>query len=369
MPIQTAADSISNSAGSPFGFKNRIINGAMAIDQRYAGTASASSLSGYLVDRWTIVQSTTGKLIAQQNAGSVTPPTGFTNYLGVTSQSAYTAGTNDYYAIVQTIEGYNIADLGWGTANAKTATLSFWVRSSLTGTFGATMNNGGSRSYPITYTISTANTWEYKTITIPGDTSGSWGSTNGVGAQVWFSLGVGSTYGGTSGVWSSTNYVGVASTVSVVGTNGATFYITGVQFENGSQATAFDYRPYSTELALCQRYFESAFPVGTAVSAGAAYFWYTNVTTYASTVGRSQWIDFKVTKRVTPTITPYRTNISASNDNSWSLYNNGTWTNSSTATSCPATHHGFYAEVAGSGLSGIPYSYICIGGWVASAEL
>jgi len=256
MPIQTAADSISNSAGSPYGFKNRIINGAMAIDQRYAGTASASSLSGYLIDRWTIAQSTTGKLIAQQNAGSVTPPTGFTNYLGVTSQSAYTAGTNDYYAIIQTIEGYNIADLGWGTANAKTATLSFWVRSSLTGTFGATINNGGSRSYPITYTISAANTWEYKTITIPGDTSGSWGSTNGVGVQVWFSLGVGSTYGGTSGVWSSTNYVGVASTVSVVGTNGATFYITGVQLEKGSQATAFDYRDYGTELQLCMRYFQ-----------------------------------------------------------------------------------------------------------------
>jgi len=258
MPIQTAADSISNIAGSPYGFKNRIINGAMVIDQRYDGTASASSLSGYLIDRWSIAQSTTGKLIAQQNAGSVTPPTGFTNYLGVTSQSAYTAGTNDFYAIIQTIEGYNIADLGWGTANAKTATLSFWVRSSLTGTFGATINNGGSRSYPITYTISAANTWEYKTITIPGDTSGSWGSTNGVGAQVWFSLGVGSTYGGTSGVWSSTNYVGVASTVSVVGTSGATFYVTGVQFEKGSQATAFDYRDYGNELRLCQRYYQTA---------------------------------------------------------------------------------------------------------------
>ena len=267
MPIQTAADSISNSAGSPFGFKNRIINGAMAIDQRYAGTASASSLSGYLVDRWSIAQSTTGKLIAQQNAGSVTPPTGFTNYLGVTSQSAYTAGTNDFYAIIQSIEGYNIADLEWGTANAKTATLSFWVRSSLTGTFGATMNNGGSRSYPITYTISAANTWEYKTITIPGDTSGSWGSTNGVGAQVWFSLGVGSTYGGTSGVWSSTNYVGVASTVSVVGTSGATFYVTGVQFEKGSQATAFDYRDYGREFIMCQRYFQkNPYIFGAAIS-------------------------------------------------------------------------------------------------------
>jgi hypothetical protein len=157
MPIQTAADSISNSAGSPYGFKNRIINGAMVIDQRYAGTASASSLSGYLIDRWTIAQSTTGKLIAQQNAGSVTPPTGFTNYLGVTSQSAYTAGTNDFYAIIQTIEGYNIADLDWGSASAKTVTVSFWVKSSLVGSHSFSVyNHDGSRSYPVLYTINVA---------------------------------------------------------------------------------------------------------------------------------------------------------------------------------------------------------------------
>jgi len=304
MPIQTAADSISNSAGSPYGFKNRIINGAMVIDQRYAGTASASSLSGYLIDRWTIAQSTTGKLIAQQNAGSVTPPTEFTNYLGVTSQSAYTAGTNDFYAIIQTIEGYNIADLGWGTANAKTATLSFWVRSSLTGTFGATINNGGSRSYPITYTISAANTWEYKTITIPGDTSGSWGSTNGVGVQVWFSLGVGSTYGGTSGVWSSTNYVGVASTVSVVGTSGATFYVTGVQFEKGSQATAFDYRDYGRELILCQRYCQTTYDIGTATgTATQTGLINTNAIQFAGGVGGSYGsINFTIPMRAAPSI-------------------------------------------------------------------
>ena len=240
---------------SGLGFKNRIINGAMVIDQRYGGTATANTISGYTVDRWVVVQvSTTGKLIAQQNAGSVTPPVGFSNYLGVTSQSAYSVGASEFYSITQSIEGYNVADLGWGTANAKTITLSFWVRSSLTGTFGGALNNGGTRSYPFTYTISAANTWEQKSITIAGDTSGTWGTTNGQGIQVWLGLGVGSTYSGTAGAWAGANYLGATGSVSVVGTSGATFYITGVQLEVGSTATSFDYRPYTTELQLCQRY-------------------------------------------------------------------------------------------------------------------
>jgi hypothetical protein len=247
-----------NSASS-MGFKNRIINGAMVIDQRNAGAASTSSISGYFLDRWHVTQSTTGKLIAQQNAGSVTPPTGFINYLGVTSQSAYSIAAGDYYRIYQPIEGLNMADLAWGTASAATVTLSFWVRSSLTGTFGgALQNNGSSRTYAFTYSISSANTWEQKTITIVGDTSGTWLTTNGVGMYVFFGLGVGSTYSGTAGSWAGANYMSATGATSVVGTNGATFYITGVQLEKGSTATSFDYRPYGTEFQLAQRYYYSS---------------------------------------------------------------------------------------------------------------
>jgi hypothetical protein len=268
-------------------FKNRIINGDMRIDQRNAGAASANTISGYFLDRWQVTQSTSGKLIAQQNAGSVTPPAGFSNYLGVTSQSSYSVSSTDFYNISQFIEGFNFSDLQWGTANAKTVTISFWVRSSLTGTFGGSLiNDALNRSYPFSYTISAANTWEYKTITVAGDTSGTWvGSTNGAGLKLYFALGVGSTYSGTAGAWSGSLLVSTTGATSVVGTNGATFYITGVQLEAGSVATPFERRSYGQELALCQRYFVSA-SINVSPSA-----W--NATPYY----------FPVTMRATPTVT------------------------------------------------------------------
>jgi hypothetical protein len=184
--LMTTSDGVS-SAGL-YGLKNRLINGAMVIDQRNAGasvTATTSNL--YTVDRFQAVASQSSKYTVQQNAASVTPPVGFTNYLGVTSSSAYSVLTGDYFSIQQTVEGLNCADLAWGTANAVTVTLSFWVRSSLTGTFGGVLkNNGGTRSYPFSYTITAANTWEKETITIAGDTSGTWLTTNGAGILVNF---------------------------------------------------------------------------------------------------------------------------------------------------------------------------------------
>jgi hypothetical protein len=254
-----------------YALKNRIINGAMVIDQRNAGAASANTYSGYFLDRWQILQSTTGKLIAQQNAGSVTPPLGFNNYLGITSQSAYSVGAGDFYFIVQYIEGFNTADLGFGTANAKTITVSFQVYSNLTGTFGGCLRNSlNNRSYPFTYTVASANTWTPVSVTIAGDTAGTWvGATNEIGLQVIFGLGVGSTYSGTAGAWAGANYISATGATSVVGTNGATFYITGVQLEVGTQATSFEYRQYGTELNLCQRYFESyTFSTETVIAVG-----------------------------------------------------------------------------------------------------
>ena len=239
-----------------FGFKNRIINGAMVIDQRNAG-ASVSVNSQYTLDRWYGGSTQSSKYSVQQNAGSVTPPAGFTNYLGVTSSSAYSVLTGDTFWIQQPIEGLNTADLAWGTASAATVTLSFWVRSSLTGTFGGAFTNSvPNRSYPFSYTISSANTWEQKTVTVAGDTSGTWLTTNGAGIIVRFGLGSGATFSGTAGAWAAANYVQPTGSVSVVGTNGATFYITGVQLEKGSTATSFDYVDYGRSLIQCQRYYQ-----------------------------------------------------------------------------------------------------------------
>ena len=242
-------------AGNASIMKNRIINGAMVIDQRNAGDSVTLDGSGiYAVDRFRGVNSTDGTITGQQSS---TAPTGFVNSVKYTITAADTslAGTQ-FASIDQFIEGYNIADLGWGTANAKTVTLSFWVYSSLTGTFGgALLNNAGDRSYPFSYTISSANTWEYETITIAGDTSGTWLTNNGRGIALRFSLGTGSTYSGTAGAWASALYLAPTGATSVVGTNGATFYITGVQLEVGSSATGFEYVNYQTSLANCQRYF------------------------------------------------------------------------------------------------------------------
>ena len=239
-----------------YGFKNRIINGAMMIDQRNAG-ASVTPNNTYTIDRWLYENAQTGKVSIQQNAGAVTPPAGFVNYLGVTSLSAYSSLSTDYFAIEQLVEGLNVADLGWGTANAQTVTISFWLRSSLTGTHSAAfVNSASNRSYSFTFTVSAANTWEYKTVTVAGDTSGTWLTTNGVGIRLRFNLGSGSSAVTTAGSWQAANSNGATGSVSIVGTNGATLYITGVQLEKGSTATSFDYRPFGTELALCQRYFQ-----------------------------------------------------------------------------------------------------------------
>jgi hypothetical protein len=276
------------------GFRNRIINGDMRIDQRNSGASVTPTNTQYLVDRFAASLTQASKYTAQQNAGSVTPPTGFTNYLGITSSSAYSVLTGDFFGFYHPIEGLNTADLAWGTASASAITLSFWAYSSLTGTFGGALtNNAANRSYPFSYTISSANTWTKITITIAGDTTGTWLTNNSVGIIVRFGLGSGATYSGTSGAWAAGLFTQPTSTVSVVGTNGATFYITGVQLEAGSTATDFERRPYGTELALCQRYYEVLATDSEGVAITSSLFSGTN--------HRSRWF-FKVTKRSSPTV-------------------------------------------------------------------
>jgi len=245
------------SATNSLGFRNRILNGDCRIDQRNAGAEINPAVDDtYYLDRWKVTSGAAGKFKIGQNAGSVTPPAGFSKYLGCTSLSAYSVGATESFLITQVIEGFNFADMDWGTANAKSVTLSFYVYSSLTGTFGGSLRNSAvNRSYPFSYTISSANTWELKTVTIAGDTSGTWiGATNGIGVLVGFSLGSGSSRVSTAGAWAASNYTGVTGQTSVVGTNGATFYITGVQLEAGTNASAFERRDYGRELMMCQRY-------------------------------------------------------------------------------------------------------------------
>jgi len=288
-----------------FGLKNRIINGAMVIDQRNAGASVSGTTGVYTVDRWT-VQNNSGsaRFNVRQNVNSVTPPAGYKYYLGVTSTSAYSVAATDVIGIQQFIEGYNIADLGWGASGAQTVTFSFWVRSSLTGTFGGNIIEGAGATafYPFTYTISSANTWEQKTITIAGPTIGTWDSTNGRGLQVLFNLGTGSTYNiGTAGAWTTNAHYAATGATNFVATNGATFYITGVQLEKGSVATSFDYRPFGTEFMLCQRYYQA--PCGTSttgIGQGGIGTFYAATTTEAFNT-----INFPVPMRTTPTVTFY----------------------------------------------------------------
>jgi hypothetical protein len=286
----TNAVSIAQLGANNSSFTNRIINGAMVIDQRNAGASVTPVTATYTLDRWQFLISQSSKFTTQQSS---TAPTGFINSILVTSSSAYSVLAGDYFTVRQAIEGLNVADFAWGTANAVTVTLSFWVRSSLTGTFGgAISNNAGDRSYPFTYTINSANTFEQKTVTIAGDTSGTWLTTNSRGMMISFGFGVGTTFSGTAGAWAATNYISATGATSVVGTNGATFYITGVQLEKGSTATSFDYRPYGTELMLCQRYFE-IFSGGSGRS--------------NSTSSQTTQAQFVVTKRAAPTIALFGT--------------------------------------------------------------
>jgi hypothetical protein len=244
--------------------RNRIINGDMRIDQRNVGASVTPTDAQFTIDRWKWSLTQASKLSSQRSS---TAPTGFVNSLLATSLSAYSVASSDTFGVYQPIEGFNVSDLGWGTANAKTVTVSFWVRASITGTYSLAVYNGaGTRSNATAYTINSANTWEYKTVTFAGDTSGTWATDSSVGPSFRWDLGSGSgTYGGaTSGVWNASLKVAVTGATSVVGTSGATFYITGVQLESGSYATPFERRLYNMELMMCQRYYQTSYNVGTA---------------------------------------------------------------------------------------------------------
>jgi hypothetical protein len=297
----TTESGYSLGAGDASSFKNRLINGGMVIDQRRAGASVANNTSGvqFVVDRMYIFANLTNRMSYGQNLNSVTPPAGFINYSGIQSTTANSPASTDNFIFYQWIEGFNVADLAWGTANAKPITVSFWARSSLTGTMsGSIINDSQNRAYPFTYTVSSANTWEYKTVTIPGDTTGTWLTNNGSGLGLIFNLGSGSSRLFTAGSWqnASSGY-GATGSVNILGTSGATWYITGVQLEVGTVATSFDTRSIGTELALCQRYFIS-YRNTAGENEMAALFG-----SAISTTGCSLCLSFPVEMRTRPSIT------------------------------------------------------------------
>ena len=344
------------------GFKNRILNGAMVIDQRNAvAGVTYDGSSGYSLDRYFSSEIGNGAFTVQQVSDA---PAGFTKSLKVTVTTAQTGTLNA--ATLQAIEGFNIADFAWGTASAKTITLSFWVKSSVTGTLGGAIQNSASnRSYPFTYTINSANTWEQKSITIAGDTSGTWSTDTSAGLWLRFTHGTSTT--GTADAWAGADYRGPTGATWVIQTLNATWQVTGVQLEKGSTATSFDYRPYTTELQLCQRYYLKSFeptvvPANGNVGGGV----YTTAIAYATTAAYVSGVyTFPVQMRAIPTLAFYGIQGAI---NLWDIYKSGAWAASTlTAVNQPSSTN-LSVSVNSTGLTTFSGNLIA-GNFTATAEL
>jgi hypothetical protein len=349
------------------GMRNRVINGNMLVWQR--ATSITGSTNYNTVDRWDINGASGSTLNVAQ---STDVPAGFTYSTAITVGTASSA-SGAYAYMLQQIEGYNVADLDFGLSTAKPATLSFWVKSSVTGTYGMSFRNTGTaRFLTSTYTINSANTWEQKTITIVGDTTGTWLKTNGSGLTLIWDLGVGSTYSSTSNnAWSTvgSNYFGVTGTTKLASTAGATFYITGVQLEKGSTATQFEFRSFATELALCMRYFERSYDYGQytysgEIMKGIASFGSPHISTGASTNIMDAFMKlFLVPKRTQPTITGY--SLTDGVAGKWRRY----YTGVSPADDQNVTFNNISTTGAEVTIAAGGNCNIVLGHWVASAEL
>jgi hypothetical protein len=279
----------------------------MVVDQRNAGSAVTINTAAYTygLDRWSgFGQATDGVFTIQR---STVAPAGFINSLLTTVTTADASiGASQYYLLRHAIEGFNAADLGWGAAGAATVTLSFWVRSSLTGSFSGSLTNSAyNRAYPFSFTINAANTFEQKTVTIAGDTSGTWLTDSGIGISVYFDLGSGSSNKGTANAWNAGGLTGVTGSVNLIATNGATFYVTGVQLERGSNATSFEFIDYGRQLIQCQRYYEKSYNQETVPGIAAFTPGFASSVSSSSAPTQANGCSFKVFKRVSPTVVTF----------------------------------------------------------------
>ena len=284
--------------------RNLLINGDMQISQRNGTTSVAYTNAQYSLDRWQVVNDAGGSKFTTQQVDDA--PVGFQKSLKMSSSSAYSVPADEVYGVGQKIEGFNTNPLMFGSSDAKSITISFFVKSSLTGTFsGSVLNQDMLRGYPWTYTISAANTWEYKTVTVAGSQDGTWLEDNREGIRIFWNMGSGTNRSGTAGQWSTAQYTfGATGATSVVGTNGATLQITGCQVEEGSVATDFEHRSFAQELALCQRYYQQSYEHGT--SAGTStntntIVWYPDATTNYASVS----FGLPCVMRTQPTVTIY----------------------------------------------------------------
>ena len=299
------------------GARNRIINGDMRMDQRNAGTSVtvADATATFGVDRFRFTESTSASSCTVQQVSDA--PTGFTNSLKITVGTGGSASAGQVVQLCHPIEGYNWADLLYGSSSAKSFTIQFWVKSSLTGTYCFSIfNSAGNRSYVAEYTIIAANTWEYKTITVAGDTTGTWLTTNGAGAFINWDFGGGSNFNVTANTWGTTSYASrTTNQVNWISNSGATFYLTGVQLEPGTVATPFERRSYGQELALCRRYYKKG--LAAQGNSNAAFFW----SYYGGSNGVKTFdIDF-ASFRASP-------NLSLLNNSNFQYYSYaGAWTN------------------------------------------
>jgi hypothetical protein len=293
--------------------RNMIMNGDMRLDQRNGGSSTTPTADQtYVFDRFMIRNASgSGRYSVEQSGAS---PNNISPSMLLTVTTTDTPAAGEFYAIEQRVEGYVLSPSAIGSSDAKALTLSFWVRSSLTGTYCCSFRNAAAdRSFVAEYSISTADTWEFKTIQIAAKTDGTWNTTNTVGAYVDWCLGSGGNFEGSTG-WQNTNVVATSNQVDWINTSGATFYLTGVQLELGEKVSPFEFMSYGDVLARCQRYFEKSYNQGTAPGTGAGDFTgsYQARDGTASTVVRYYPVTYKVTKRANPTVVIYNPQTAAS---------------------------------------------------------
>jgi hypothetical protein len=338
--------------------RRKNLNGDMRICQQYAATypsALSSMATGtYPLDQWCYVTTQSGKFSGARDLGSGTKPAGFSRYLGLASTSAFSEASTDTFSLYTDIEGYDVADLAWGTADAKTVTLSFYIYSSQTGTFGGSIqNSGATRSYPFSFTISSANTWEQKTVTITGDTSGTWLTTNGIGLAIQFDLGCGSNFAGTAATWATADYRTVSGATQIVATNAATYRITGVQLEVGSLASDYERRQFSDEFAQLQRYYRKSYAMETAV-ASAPGAGLCSIKDFHVSGTSIKTTPFGHSMRIAPTLTIYD---GAGTSGKFCSFI-GSWANNATVADSSANEASLYADCSLASSTGTNFDYV-----------
>jgi len=348
--------------------RNRLINGSFDIDQANGGSAVTinSAAQTYGPDMFLAEgQSADGVFTIQQL--SATPPAGFNKYLRVAVTTAdASVGASQIYGLQTRLEGYTIRDFDFGKSTAKSLTLSFWVRSSLTGTFGlGVLNNASSRSYVLNYTVNAANTWEYKTLPFTGDITGTWGTFTSAEMIIEWDIGTGTTFEAAAGSWNAAGRWRSSGNTRLISTNAATLDFTGIQLEIGTVATPFEFRPYASELRLCQRYYEKSYGRDVNPASNTATNQSTVVTSQFGTNSRlSQAIHFLIEKRALPTITLYPSDGSPSGSWTW-MSTTGTQTERVTGTGSV----GSYIHSFGVSQTVTNADEIAFGHWVADARL